>query len=948
MLKLKLFAGLFLFTTLASFLFASHAYAIDTISLTVIDRTRIRLNGINLTQTDFNNANADIKDFYNDAANLNQKLNTFYGGKDFKDSNIWDSNLNYKLTTNDAGSECTSEIKGFNTGDNNANVILSVPVGDGDCKSITTDNVPLGDAQKIRQAFAWDDETHIIAYQTNPRIVFEKTSAGVYSRVSEAGESCRDTITTIDFTNGEWVEQEHNLGGDRNDCDAKDSWGVGDAASEAVPILIGQLEKRSIPPGDGAASGGGGGGAGQDSNATCEVAWNNPLSWIMCPVFNGLADLTDWIFRNLVQPFLYTAPVSTDSSDPSYQAWSSFRVFANVILILAMLVVVFGQTIGGGAIDAYTAKKMLPRILAAAILINLSVYIVNFLIDFTNVLGQGIGDLLWAPFANGGGGSFQISMAATVTGAGTVAIMGLVGGAAIAGFLLGAVGGGGLFVAMTALIPAVLALLGVFATVVIRQGLLLFLIITSPIAFVLYVLPNTEQYFKKWWDLLFKTLMMYPIIIIIFTMADILSVMVLRSADVTTVVDNPATASISQGVAGLVAFTLQFLPLFLIPFAFKFAGSAITSIYGAISGGSQRVNKLSKKGAERQKQKHAVASYRNRARLFAKSDGLRNSNNRIARMGGRALGTSLIFGSNMQEEESEQNAFWSKKVQETKNNGNDAWIRAMFAMRDENGKVIEKTDAKGNVYVPTIGGGKVTVDDVHQADRVFGKNQHAFQAGLSYEMTKAADQGQVDSLLANFGNSAKAFGANSDEMQSIWIGSAFANQDANRQYKYYTHGLDEDGNATLKLNGLGLMKEVDEKQGSYASTMQNADTWTTMSDQVTKAQAALQSGDFSALGTDATQADAQEILQRGARIARSLESGGYQTTGANGQPITMPSSVGGGAPGRVKEEMEVFTGLFGPGDYQPESGLDRRGTTSRSGSPPNNTPPTPPIAPRTL
>jgi len=48
-------------------------------------------------------------------------------------------------------------------------------------------------------------------------------------------------------------------------------------------------------------------------------------------------------------------------------------------------------------VEAYTLKKMLPRILIAAILINLSIYLVAALVDMSNVFGGGITYLINEP-----------------------------------------------------------------------------------------------------------------------------------------------------------------------------------------------------------------------------------------------------------------------------------------------------------------------------------------------------------------------------------------------------------------------------------------------------------------------------------------------------------------------------------------------------------------------
>ena len=321
-----------------------------------------------------------------------------------------------------------------------------------------------------------------------------------------------------------------------------------------------------------------------DSHPTCE-ANGDPLTWIMCPIFNGVAGFSDWMFRNMVEPLLRVSPVSTDPNNGSFQVWSNFRIYGNIILIISMLVIVFGQAIGGGLIDAYTAKKVMPRILVAAILVNLSVYLIAIAVDITNILGGGVGQLLTAPFKDAS--MFQFSPNASQS----ISIVGLTGAAGIGAYLsgvffasagVGIISAGASWLALFVLLPAVLGIIGAFVTLIIRQALLLVLIMISPVAFALYCLPNTEKYFKKWFELLVKTLVVYPVVILIFAGADILSVTVMKANDFG---NGPLlTQQPANTLAAIVAFVAQFLPLVMIPWAFKFAGGAIGQMYQSLSG----------------------------------------------------------------------------------------------------------------------------------------------------------------------------------------------------------------------------------------------------------------------------------------------------------------------------------------------------------------------------
>ena len=55
----------------------------------------------------------------------------------------------------------------------------------------------------------------------------------------------------------------------------------------------------------------------------------------------------------------------------TYQIWQSLLTFANTGMIIILLVIVFSQLTGYG-IDNYGIKKMLPKLIVTAILINLS------------------------------------------------------------------------------------------------------------------------------------------------------------------------------------------------------------------------------------------------------------------------------------------------------------------------------------------------------------------------------------------------------------------------------------------------------------------------------------------------------------------------------------------------------------------------------------------------
>lgn len=323
--------------------------------------------------------------------------------------------------------------------------------------------------------------------------------------------------------------------------------------------------------GNGATSGSSSGSA--DDTATrpsCESSGSS-VSWITCAIVNDLTDLTTGIIDKIVNPLLKTSTLSvSDNQTHLYEIWSNFRVYGNIFLIIALLVIVFSEAIGGGLIEAYTARKVLPRLLIAAILINLSFYIVAVLVDITNIFGQGVEALISQPFKAAGAWKLSIN-----GGTGGAALLGVVATAIIA------FGKGAGWIGVVVILPAFLTFMGIVFTLLIRRGLIMFLILISPIAFALYVLPNTEQYFRRWWNLLFEALLVYPIIAILFAMANVLGI---------TINLMGKTGALSSTIAGLLSLIAMLMPLFLIPWAFRFAGKALGSIYEGISNYRQRAH----------------------------------------------------------------------------------------------------------------------------------------------------------------------------------------------------------------------------------------------------------------------------------------------------------------------------------------------------------------------
>ena len=230
----------------------------------------------------------------------------------------------------------------------------------------------------------------------------------------------------------------------------------------------------------------------------------------------------------------------------------------------------------GGGNAAYNLRKMAPRILIAFIGVQLSFFLSSLMIDIFNGLGSGVANLF-----------YQIADANNIPIVDTTAIQGGqlgqgaailgLGTAAAAGILTTAAAGGGIIPAMVGFgVMALIVVIVAGLTLVLRQILIIGLVIVSPLAFVAYLIPNLEQYFKKWWSSYLKLLMMYPLIVGLFGVGKIAGqIASITAANAQGTPGNGGIASSPTMI--LMAFLANVIPLGLVPYTLKFGGGIMAA-----------------------------------------------------------------------------------------------------------------------------------------------------------------------------------------------------------------------------------------------------------------------------------------------------------------------------------------------------------------------------------
>ena len=303
------------------------------------------------------------------------------------------------------------------------------------------------------------------------------------------------------------------------------------------------------------------------TGTSCDV---QGIGWFICPVSNWLADGIDYMYSAL-QEFLKTKPLETTNQNSGiYLAWVIMRNISNVAFIVAFLVIIYSQLTSVG-ISNYGVKKMIPRLVIAAVLVNLSFTICAILLDLSNIAGYAFQDAFmgikntistvgentstwtWSEvistaLSNGAlavGAGYAVSLALT-----TELLPMLVPAAALAG----------------------LTLLFILLIMAARQALIIILIIISPLAFVCYLLPGTEKWFKKWRDLFLTMLVFFPAFAVVFGGAQLAGIIIIQNA-----------SGSNGAIMHVLGMLVQIIPLAITPLIMKFSGGVLGKFAGFVN-----------------------------------------------------------------------------------------------------------------------------------------------------------------------------------------------------------------------------------------------------------------------------------------------------------------------------------------------------------------------------
>lgn len=315
----------------------------------------------------------------------------------------------------------------------------------------------------------------------------------------------------------------------------------------------------------------------------------NGIGYILCPVMGFISDAMDWIFEQ-IKGFLVIKPLSTDHNSALYKAWRYMLAFANMAFVIAFLIFVYSYLTGMG-VSQYDIRKMIPRLIIAAILVNASYILCALFVDLSNVAGSSLQDLFITIRDQIASGDTSQNKLDGIKWSAMVAYF-LSGGTIIAASVahMSAVGTGAIYMLVPILVMVAIAMLVTITVLAARQAIIILLIIVSPLAFVAFTLPGTTKYFDKWRDLFQTMLLMFPLFSILFGGSQLAGYLIAQNATRPEVV--------------ILAMFVQIAPLIITPFLIKVSGGLLGKFAGMVNNPAKGVGDKAKNWASGKQDQH--------------------------------------------------------------------------------------------------------------------------------------------------------------------------------------------------------------------------------------------------------------------------------------------------------------------------------------------------------
>ncbi len=256
----------------------------------------------------------------------------------------------------------------------------------------------------------------------------------------------------------------------------------------------------------------------------CEDALGG-LAWIVCPTTDGVAEGVDALY-GWIEKFLTINPIEMKDGAPIYEIWKYCLSVSNIVFVIFLLVVIYSQITGLG-ISNYGIKRALPKLIVVAVFVNLSFLICSLAVEVSNVMGHGLTGLFDA-VAESAAENIDVdeeSLQQQVITAGAATIFPAILTGAVA------IETGAVWLLIPVVLGAAVSVLVGFFTIALRQAVVIILVMVAPIAMIAQILPNTEQWFRRWKQYFVQMLVFYPMFSLLFGASNVAGFAIMMSGD---------------------------------------------------------------------------------------------------------------------------------------------------------------------------------------------------------------------------------------------------------------------------------------------------------------------------------------------------------------------------------------------------------------------------------
>ena len=329
--------------------------------------------------------------------------------------------------------------------------------------------------------------------------------------------------------------------------------------------------------------------------SSCNIFGN--MGWILCSVSSGLSAVVDQIY-GIIKDFM-DVTLFTGKATVAYDMWNYVRVIANVCFVIVFLVIIYSQITGLG-ISNYGIKSMIPRLLTAAILVNISYWICSLAVDASNLMGhsvygvfQGLQEAMTSDLSGqtGNVGWEELRGAVVAGGATTV----------IAGYAFSMTAGASIgFMLVSLLIVVAFAALIALVILAARQALILVFTVLSPLAFIAMVLPKTRDWFDKWMKQFTSLLIFFPMFSLLFGASQVAGQAIIASQ----IGDATSSGGLKIHMI-LFGLGIQCIPLVFTPWLIKLSNGILGQVANMVNKGLQKPQAAALGWAKRQREYQA-------------------------------------------------------------------------------------------------------------------------------------------------------------------------------------------------------------------------------------------------------------------------------------------------------------------------------------------------------